>query len=322
MKSITEPKKERPGLLGIEKISIIYGLLTGVAAIVLNHVMPDWEMMMLARVMIVAGLAALLYFYHKKPCRLTFGLRVCYQLLLILYWYPETYLFCRIIGNFDHIFATADQIIFGCQPALIFSQYVNSPVWKELFYMGYFSYYIIIIFIVTWTFFKHYERFEKATFIVLCSFLIYYLVFILVPVAGPQYYFAAIGVKNASIGVFPSVGHYFTDHTATMAPLPDGGVFQSIVEFLQRGGERPTAAFPSSHVGVATVVMILAWKNNHKSIWWLMPFYLLLCVATVYIRAHYAVDAIAGLLTGFPIYYISRKIYYMHFFHRRHGYHA
>ena len=34
------------------------------------------------------------------------------------------------------------------------------------------------------------------------------------------------------------------------------------------------------------------------------PFYVLLCFATVYIQAHYAIDAIAGLITGTMFYFI------------------
>jgi membrane-associated phospholipid phosphatase len=44
----------------------------------------------------------------------------------------------------------------------------------------------------------------------------------------------------------------------------------------------------------------------------LLPLYVLLCFATVYIQAHYAIDAIAGLLTGVVFYFalmlVSKKL--------------
>ena len=36
----------------------------------------------------------------------------------------------------------------------------------------------------------------------------------------------------------------------------------------------------------------------------LLPFFILLCLSTVYIQAHYAIDAIAGLITGVAFYYL------------------
>ena len=35
----------------------------------------------------------------------------------------------------------------------------------------------------------------------------------------------------------------------------------------------------------------------------MLPFYVLMCLATVYIRAHYAVDVLAGLFAGIVIYF-------------------
>ena len=34
------------------------------------------------------------------------------------------------------------------------------------------------------------------------------------------------------------------------------------------------------------------------------PFYVFLCLATVYIQAHYAIDALAGLVSGTLLYFI------------------
>ena len=79
----------------------------------------------------------------------------------------------------------------------------------------------------------------------------------------------------------------------------------STVEDAHNAGERPTAAFPSSHVGITTILMLLAWHTRNRHFFWiLMPFFILMCFATVYIKAHYAIDAIAGLVSGVLIYII------------------
>ncbi|MCS3107569.1 phosphatase PAP2 family protein [Bacteroides fragilis] len=86
-------------------------------------------------------------------------------------------------------------------------------------------------------------------------------------------------------------------------------LLQPMVEGSQQVGERPTAAFPSSHVGVSTILMIMAWRASKKLFACLMPFYLLLCGATVYIQAHYLIDAIAGFVSAFVLYVLVTKMF-------------
>ena len=77
-------------------------------------------------------------------------------------------------------------------------------------------------------------------------------IYIFVPVAGPQFYFPAIGGDNVAQGIFPAIGDYF-NHNQELLPGPgyEHGFFYNLVESSQQVGERPTAAFPSSHVGMS-----------------------------------------------------------------------
>lgn len=96
-----------------------------------------------------------------------------------------------------------------------------------------------------------------------------------------------------------------------MLPGPgyEHGFFYNLVEASQEVGERPTAAFPSSHVGISTIVMIMAWRVNRKLAYILSPFYVLLCCATVYIQAHYLIDSLVGLITAFFVYQLATLMY-------------
>ena len=74
----------------------------------------------------------------------------------------------------------------------------------------------------------------------------------------------------------------------------------------QQAGERPTAAFPSSHVGMSTILMMLALRSRCLTLTAaLTPFYVLLCCATVYIQAHYLIDALAGFASAFVVYALA-----------------
>jgi membrane-associated phospholipid phosphatase len=186
-------------------------------------------------------------------------------------------------------------------------------VFSELMHLGYASYYPLIALVTLYYFFYRYQEFSRATFIILASFFIYYVVFILLPVAGPQYYYLAAGVDQIAQGHFPSIGDYFATHDDSL-PIPGwkDGFFYQCVASAHAAGERPTAAFPSSHVGITTILLFLAWHaRNRKLLYTLLPFYVLMCFATVYIQAHYAVDVIGGWISAALIYvvllFLSKK---------------
>ena len=87
------------------------------------------------------------------------------------------------------------------------------------------------------------------------------------------------------------------------------GLFQRLVEMAHEGGERPIAAFPSSHVGMGTVLMILFWQLKRGVFYAMLPLYILLCGATVYIGAHYLVDVFGGWATSILFFILFDRFY-------------
>ena len=55
--------------------------------------------------------------------------------------------------------------------------------------------------------------------------------------------------------------------------------------------------------------MLLALRAKRGLAAVMLPFYVLLCCATVYIKAHYLVDAFAGLASGLLLYAFTSLIY-------------
>lgn len=299
-------KKPLGGLMVFEKVAIAYAALTTLLVLFLYTRMSDPSAILMARVRFLAMTLALWGVYRLVPCRLMLGIRGVVQLALLGLWYPETYDFNRLFPNLDHLFAQWEQQLFGCQPALLFSQVLPSHVASELFDMGYGSYYFMIAVTALFYFAFRYREFERATFVILASFFVYYLIYIFLPVVGPTFYYHAVGLKTIAEGVFPNVHDYFLTHTASLpSPGYTDGVFYQFVEDAKAAGERPTAAFPSSHVGVSTICMLLAWHSGNRRLFFVyLPFYIFLCCATVYIQAHYLIDAIAGLITGVGFYFL------------------
>lgn len=296
-------------LLLIEKATLLYTAFTTLLIVFLWADMSDVWRLFVGRAFVVGGTVFFLALYKWLPSRLTLLLRYLFPLTLLGYWYPDTYEFCRVFPNLDYVFAEADCVLFGCQPALEFSRRVTQKLWSELFHMGYFAYYPLIALTVLAPLFCNKKYFSKTAFCVLACFFFYYLIYLFVPVAGPQYYFYAIGEGMAHSGHFPQLGDYFRFHTE-LAPGPGPeGFFHSLVETTQQSGERPTAAFPSSHVGMSTVLLFLLWRTRRWLCLVALPFYVLLCCATVYIQAHYLIDVVGGLVTAPAFLVLAATIY-------------
>jgi membrane-associated phospholipid phosphatase len=225
------------------------------------------------RIVVTILIFLLAWLHNNGKNRVVIIIRYCLPFALLSYWYPHTYYFNNFIfDNLDHHFVAADQLLFGCQPSLEFSQRMTWAWFSELMYFGYFSYYFIFFGTALWCYFRYKELVNKVIFLFVCSFYVFYFVFIIVPVVGPQFYF-----------------------TPPLNEVPDGYLFCKIMRFLQYVGEEPTGAFPSSHVGITFIVVIFAARHCRELLKYILPLFIILVFSTVYIKAHYLVDVFGGL---------------------------
>lgn len=299
----TIDERPRKGLLALEWVILAYALITLLVVLFCLTKVDNPGAMVWGRMRVVAITMGLWAVYRFMPCKMTTFLRVAIQMVLLGWWYQDTCDINSLFPNLDHIFASWDQTIFGFQPALVFSQRFAQPVLSEILELSYVSYYPMIIVVCFFYFFARNKEFEKCCFIILGTFFTYFLIFDFIPVAGPMYYYPAIGMDNVVKGIFPVVGDRMAGQWHIMKPpgWTDGLGYQLIADVHE--GERPTGAFPSSHIGIALVSLFLAIRTRNKAlVFTLFPFCIGIFFATVYIRAHYAVDAFAGLVSGLVFY--------------------
>ena len=320
-------------LLGVEWITIAYVVITTIMILCYYDTLQHIAQMLTLRAIAVGIIVvANLISPHLSP-RLALAIRTMPLMALLIWWYPETYDFCSQLPYKDHWFAAADQQLFGCQPSLELGLALPQTLWSEAFNMGYYTYYYLMAAVIVYYILRQPDDYNRATTIFLGSFFIFYLIFEFLPVGGPQYYFQAltdiygvdvfkltghtaaatqelmkINSTTSTTDMFPDIGRYFAQHQDAMLPEAKG-LFSQLVISTQEFGEHPTAAFPSSHVGMSTICMLLAWRADSRRLFYiLLPFYLLLVVATVYIRAHYLVDSIAGLIFAAILYYVLNRM--------------
>ena len=206
---------------------------------------------------------------------------------LMTFLYKETAMLNTLIfPKIDEFLSNLDQNIFKFQPSIEFSKHFNSLFFSELFYFGYFCYYLLplVVFGILYKFLP--QKIEEFGFILITSFLLYYFIFIIIPAEGPQFYFT------------------FPDNY-----IEAQGIFGNAIKLIQKNGEAPTAAFPSSHVGISWIVIFWLYQNFRKSVKYFLPFVILLMFSTVYIKAHYFVDVVAGFLTAPIVFFLTFKFY-------------
>lgn len=297
-------RKPRRGLIAMEWAVIAYLLFTLLVMMVVYTKLVNPAEMLWGRARVVFVMAALWAVYRLVPCRAAMFLRVAGQLAMLAWWYPDTYELNRVFPNLDHLFIAAEQSLFGFQPALVFADNCAWPVVSEMMSFGYTAFYPMIAVVALFYFLRRYDEFQRCAFIIMASFCLYYVLFVLVPVAGPTFYYRAVGLDNIAHGVFPALGDYFnTHHDCLVTPGYSDGFFYGLVEDAKSVGERPTAAFPSSHVGISTVLMLLILHTRNRTLTLIfLSVYVLLCLSTVYIQAHYAIDSITGFVTGLAFY--------------------
>lgn len=238
----------------------------------------------------MAALAALIVKYVDLNSNRPFAfVRLCYAALMCLYFYQTTArLFFLIAGDyFDHQIVIFEAALFGINPTLFIDHHLLNVWLTELFSLGYFSYYFMIVVpAVTLVVRRDYLILKHLVFATILVFLVSYLIFDLYPVAGPRWELA--------------------DQYENVI---DGFLFRSIVVYVIDNGGLKGGAMPSSHFAIALVVMMYCLKFYRRAARLVVPLTIALAIGTVWGRFHYVTDVIIGGLIALPAVLWSWKLY-------------
>ena len=116
---LKEKKPER-GLLAAEWFTIAYVVFTLLMMAFMWNKLQNPEQMLLGRGCYILVTLLMWGVYRMMPCRLTLLLRIVAQMSFLGWWYPDTYELNRLLPNLDHLFASMEQGLFGCQPSYSF----------------------------------------------------------------------------------------------------------------------------------------------------------------------------------------------------------
>jgi membrane-associated phospholipid phosphatase len=205
-----------------------------------------------------------------------------FLIILLMYytlWGDATLL--MVTTDRDQALIALDQRLFGFQASLAL-QRIISPGLTTWMTFAYFYHLIniplVACFIYVW---RGRARFrEMMSGIMVVSFL-GLLGYLLVPAIGPLY----------------------TLRDQYTVPLHQSmWMFNREVDFMDFARIRRDV-FPSLHVAISFVVWLYAYRNSKKLFWILSPLMLSLWLSTLYLRYHYLIDVVAGLILA-PLSYL------------------
>ncbi len=176
--------------------------------------------------------------------------------------------------DIDPLLIKMDFFLFGGHPTVMLER-IMQPLLTDALQLAYSSYYLLpftigIVLLVQ----EREAEFDYALFMIMFCFYLSYAGYLLFPAIGPR--FTMMHLQTTDLQGF-----------VLTAPI------QELLNHLE-GIKRD--AFPSGHTGIALTVLSLAFKFEKKLFWIFLPFVSALIFSTVYLRYHYVVDVLAGII--------------------------
>jgi membrane-associated phospholipid phosphatase len=229
-------------------------------------------------------------------------LRYWYGVAAILIIFKQVYFVIYFLKppDWDLLFIKLDFLIFGLNPTQWSYQFKN-PFLTEFLQIVYAYYYpMIVVFGLELYLWKRYKEYKYTIFIIFFSFYFSYLLYMIFPANGPRFHlhdFAAISSELP--GLF--LTEYIRAFLNMGESIPQG--VPNSADFVQRD------VMPSLHIITAFLIMYLSWKFRSKSFYFYLPYFFCMTAATVYLRYHYVVDIIGGLVVCVITILVGKLVY-------------
>jgi len=261
----------------VDKATLIYLLALSLLILFFHVNLHNWGGYIAFNLAICLAVVLIANMRNHKTSRGLLFLRHWYPLLFFVLFYEETRQLVHLIfpNFFDPFINHLELAVFGIYPTVWMQKFIC--FWANEYMMfSYVFYYFLLAVLGAGLFFTNkIKEFDDLLFTSAVAYYVSFFGFIFFPVAGPR--FALVSSHQAEL---------------------NGGIFTSLAKELIDLAGIHGAAMPSSHVAVALVVLVYAYRHHRILHYILSPLIISLFVATVYGRFHYVSDVVAGLLVG------------------------
>lgn len=201
--------------------------------------------------------------------------------------------------DYDNVLIMIDQMMLGVNPTQWISQFAH-PLITEILQIAYSSYYLFFIIL----FFELYRRsdrdaFQSGAMLVVYGFYLSYIGYLLVPAIGPRFTLHDFFATERELpGIF--LTEYLRSIVNSGGGIPEGAL--NPAAFVNRD------AFPSGHTQLTMTAIYVAFRSHAISRWWIFAGGSLLIISTIYMRYHYVIDVLAGIVMFFITIWSGGKI--------------
>lgn len=216
-----------------------------------------------------------------------------YRLVMVVNVEVSYFMFRRLLplangAVLDGQLYELDLALFGFEPAVAIQPWMTPTVteWFSFFYYGYF--YFLTAHVVPIAFFGRQRRLlGEFTFGCIFCFCVGHLTYMLVPGFGP-----GIAMK-----------HLFDTE------LSGGPWLDIMLRTVQAGGAQKDI-FPSIHTAVPTFICLFSFRHRallpYRYTWFLTVLFTVnIVLATMFLRWHYLIDVVAGVLLGYAALWVA-----------------
>jgi membrane-associated phospholipid phosphatase len=270
------PAKPSSRVAAPDVITCGYLVIIALLATVFAERIPQWWYYPLAHAMLILALGI---FLLRLPVIFTGWrrfLRWWYPALLIPFIFNELQYLVHPINpvDIDAQLVAIDYALFGVHPTVWFERF-TVPLVTEYMQLAYVTFYFLP-FILCAPLYRQSQflAFRVCLCALLLGYYVSYLLYFLTPARGPRFYLDAHHT-------LPLTGLWLT--TPLQASL-------DALEGIQRD------AFPSGHTAIAIIVLAMAARYQRRLFYPLLMITVSLMISTVYLRYHYVIDVIAGVL--------------------------
>lgn len=279
----------RATIYPFDYLIIGYCLLMVLCIAIFGRPLSEYVDELIAYCSMAALTAVIVRYIDESKSRLNHFVRLMYPVILFTLFYRVTggMMFLMFDRFFDAHVVSAETWLFGLEPTMFIDRHLLSPWLNELFSACYFSYYFMLPGFMIPLFFMGRTRIIHRALTAMClTFFLSFILFFVYPVEGPRWHQA---------------GQYL--HTV------EGPLFRHLVNMVINSAAVRGGCMPSSHVGVALVILAYVFRVSRKAGWILLPINIGLAIGTVWGRFHYVSDVFVGATIGLGAVWVVEKYY-------------
>lgn len=186
----------------------------------------------------------------------------------------------------DNLLIKIDYWIFGLHPIVWMERFI-SPTWVSILSFAYGLYYLFppILALILYLQ-KDYKNFRNTMMGIIIGFYMGYFGYLLVPAVGPRY------IQADLFSVSLEGGNLDKGFRDTL----------DILESTKRD------CFPSLHTAISVIALLFAYKYKKIAFYIFLVPCILLVASTMYLRYHYVIDVIAGLVLAVFCFWVGPKL--------------